>query len=144
MAEHVLKTPQVTINSVNLSDHVRQVSIEYSAELQDSTASGDATRSMTVGLKDWTISVEFNQDYSAAEVDATLFGLVGNDTAFPVEVKPTVETRSATNPSYTTTAAVLASYTPVGGTIGSMHTTSISLRPGKLSGTVGTLMRVTT
>ncbi len=128
MAAVIMKSPQVSINGVDLSDYVRSVTLELSAELQDETASGDATRSMLAGLKNWTATVEFNQDYGAATVDATLFPLIGA-AAFAIKIKLADAAISATNPEYRANA-VLASYPPLTGTVGDLIKASITLQPG--------------
>jgi len=124
MAELVLTDASVTINSVDLSDHVKSVTINYSAETQEKTAMGDTTKTKLGGLLDWTLEVEFNQDYAAANVDATMFPIVG--TSVPVSVKPTSGVVSATNPNYNGNA-ILESYSPLGGSIGEVLTTSVTL-----------------
>ena len=134
MAISVFTDPYVSINSVDLSDHVRSCSVSYSAELQDSTAGGATTRGNIAGLLDWTVDVEFNQDYAAAKVDATLFSLVGA-AEFAIEVRPTSSAVSSTNPKYTADA-VLESYQPMGGAVGDIHVTPISMRPGDSSANV--------
>ena len=134
MAEFVFTDASVVVNAVDLSDHVRQVTLNYSAELQDDTAMGDDTRSRIGGLKDWSMEVEFNQDFAASEVDVTLFGLVG--TTFTVTLKPTSGAVSATNPSYSGTG-ILESYPPMGGSVGDIATTSITIQAA------GTLTRAT-
>jgi hypothetical protein len=134
MATLVLTDADVVINSVNLSSAVRSVTVNYSAELQDETAMGDDTRIRLGGLKDWSMDMEFNQDFAAANVDATLFPLVG--TTFAVEVKPTSGAVSATNPKYTGTG-ILESYPPLGNAVGDLATTSITIQ------SAGTLTRAT-
>ena len=131
MASFVFTDARVVIDGNNMSDHVRQVTVNYSAELQDSTAMGDDTRERLGGLKDWSIDVEFNQDFAASQVDATLFPLVG--TTFTVAVRPTSGAISATNPEYTGTG-ILESYPPLGGGVGDLATTSITIQSaGKLN-----------
>lgn len=126
MAEFVLKNAYTLINSVDLSDHVRSVEITYSAEQQDQTAMTDSGRERLPGLKDFNASIEFNQDYAASEVDATLFPLIGA-TAFPVEFRHTsTAVRSATNPGFTG-SMTLESYPPISGAIGDIATASASL-----------------
>lgn len=134
MAEFVFTDASVVINAVDLSDHVRQVTLNYSAELQDDTAMGDDTRSRIGGLKDWSMELEFNQDFAAAEVDVTLFPLVGS--TFTVTLKPTSAAVSATNPSYSGTG-ILESYPPLGGSVGDLATTSVTIQAA------GTLTRAT-
>lgn len=134
MAEQVFTNAFLSIGGTDLSDHVRQVTLEYSAELQDITAMGDDTRNRLGGLKDWSISVEFNQDYAASEVDATLFSIVGASSA--IVLRPDAGAVSATNPEFTGNA-ILESYQPMGGSVGDAH-----VSPATLQGT-GDLSRAT-
>lgn len=95
---------QVTINSVDLTDHVASVSwTETSAEL-DTTAMGDSSITRIGGLKDGSITVEFHQDFEAASVYATLNPLLGTVTT--VTVTPTSGALSATNPQHSVSALV--------------------------------------
>lgn len=135
MATLVLTDAYVVLNSVNLSDHVRQVTINYEAEMVDDTNMGDTARNKLPGLKNWTVDLEFAQDYGTGSVDATLFPLVGA-AAFPIEIRPTSAAVSATNPKYTGNA-LLASYPPVSGAQGALATASV-----RLEGT-GALTRAT-
>ena len=80
-------TATITINSVDLSDHITSASLEISYEDVETTAFGDAVRTRIGGLGDATLNMTFNQDYASSEVDATLNGLVGASTAFVL--KPT-------------------------------------------------------
>lgn len=136
MAQLVLTNAKVTINSVDLSDHVKSVTIDYSATLQDNTTMG-STGAVTRlgGLKDWSMSLDLNQDYAASSVDATLFPLVG--TSFTVAVQAVNGSITTTNPNYTGTA-FLESYQPIAGSVGDVAKTAI-----KLTGS-GVLSRATT
>jgi hypothetical protein len=125
MAEFVLTNAHLTVNSVDLSDHVRSVTVNYSAELQDTTAMSDTSRGRLAGLKEWSVDVDFNQDYAASKVDATLFGLVGA-AAFTIAVRPVAATITTTNPEYTG-SALLESYTPISGSVGDGATASVRL-----------------
>jgi hypothetical protein len=126
MAVFVLTNAKVDINSVDLSDHVRSVQLEYQAELQDETAMGDGTRQRIAGLKDWSMTFEFNQDFAASKVDATLWPLVGGS-AVTVAVRPVNAAKSATNPEFTG-SAVLESYGPVSNSIGELATAQAVFR----------------
>lgn len=120
----------VDINGLDLSDHVRTVNVTYEAEMLDDTAMGTSgTRSFKPGLKNWSVSVEFYQDYAAASVDATLFPLIGA-VAFPIRVRPVKAAAiSATNPEYQGNA-VLETYPPITGEVGAIGMASCSLRAG--------------
>ena len=123
MAKFVLTDASVVLNSVNLSDHVSSVTLEITADEIVTTAMGDTFQSRTGGLKDGTLSIEFQQDFAASEVDATLFPLLGSTTAFVV--KPTSGSVSSTNPSYAGNVLV-NSHSPVANGVGELATMSVS------------------
>jgi hypothetical protein len=133
MPSIVLTNAQVLINAVDLSAFVRSVKVHYKADTPENTAMGATTKSRLPALKDWDLDIEFNQDWAAASVDATLFPLVAA-AAVPIEIRPVNAARSATNPAYTGNA-LLADYTPVGGKVG-----DLAVAPIKLMGT-GNLAR---
>ena len=124
----------VTLNSVDLSDHVSSVTLEITADEIVTTAMGDTFQSRTGGLKDGTLSIEFQQDFASSEVDATLFPLLGTTTAFLV--KPTSGSVSATNPSYAGNV-LINSHSPVANGVGELATMSVSFP------TSGTITRAT-
>ena len=124
MGKLVLTNALVLLNGVDLSDHVKQVSVNYSADEVDSTTMGVGAKSRLGGLKDWTLDVTFAQDYALASVDATLFPLVG--TTFTVEVRPTGAARSATNPSYLGTG-ILGTYTPMSQAVGALNEATVKI-----------------
>lgn len=125
MAHFVLKDAMVLLGAVDLSDHVRSVTINYSAELIEDTAMSDVSRSRVAGLKDWSATVEFAQDEAGSEVADTIFALVGVAGTF--ECRPTSAARSATNPGYNGTG-IIESYNPVSGSVGTLATTSITIQ----------------
>lgn len=116
MAIYVFKDASLTVNSQDLSDHVRSVTLRITGDVQDATAHGATYKAKRIGLGDWNIEVEWNQDFAASEVDATLSALLLAD-PFAVVLKPTSGAVSATNPSYSGNM-VLASYTPITGNVG--------------------------
>jgi hypothetical protein len=130
LATIIFKDAYLMVNTVDLSEYVKSVTLSYEAELQDDTTMGDNTRSNKAGLKNWSIDVEFVQDYAALKVDATLFPLVGA-APFAVILKPDGDTTSVTNPRYDSSAAVLENYQPMGGTVGDLAMSPVSIRPAK-------------
>lgn len=126
MAELAFTDASVTINSVDLSDHVRSVTIDYGAEILDKTAMSNTSRARIAGLKDWSATIEFNQDFVTSEVDATLFPLVGA-ASFTLSILPTSAGVSATNPNYNGNC-VLESYPPMGNTVGELATVSATFQ----------------
>jgi hypothetical protein len=135
MAKMVLTDAFVSISGNDVSDHVKSVSLNYAADMQDATAMGDGTHKRLGGLKDWSMDVEFHQDFAAANLDSILFPLVG--TSFTVIARPVKSTAVGTgNPNYTGTA-ILESYKPLGGSVGDLAMCNITLQGN------GTLSRAT-
>lgn len=123
MALIVFKNASVTINAVDLSDHVKSVEIKYSAESLENTAMGATFKGKQAGLKDWSMSVEFYQDYAAAQVDATLFSLVGA-APFAIIVRPDAAVKGTANPEFTGNV-LLPDYTPITGSVGELATVKV-------------------
>ena len=135
MASFVLLDASLTINSIDLSDHVVSLTLTINNEVQDNTAMGDTFRSRLAGLNDWSADVTMLQDYASASVDATLHPLIGA-AAFAVVILPTSDSASPTNPSYTGNA-LLENYPGIAGTLGETAQVSFTLRGA------GTLLRAT-
>ena len=78
---------------------------------------GDSTRIRKGGLKDWSVDVNFHQDFAASQVDATLFSLVGATAC--IEIRPQNICSTVANPRYEG-IGILESYNPVGGSVGAL------------------------
>jgi hypothetical protein len=130
MAKLVLTNAQVIVNSVDLSDHIDQVSLQEVFADIDTTAFGSTARTRVAGLGDHKFSVEFQQDYAASEVEQTIYPLIGTTTS--VTVKPVSAATSTTNPAYTFTVVVL-DWKPVDGKVGDLEKSSVTW---PISGTV--------
>lgn len=102
-------------------------------ELED-TAMGDIWRNRLGGLKDYNLDLEFNSDFAAAAVDATLWPLFGTVTTF--SIKATSATTAATNPMYSG-GLLISQHNPFGGTVGDLAKNSLAW-PGS-----GALVRAT-
>src|SRR5262245_27311478 len=135
MPKHVLKDASLTVNAIDLSNHVASVTIETTRDEKEVTSMGAVNKVIIAGLSDATISVEFLQDYDAASVDATLFPLSKQDTPFPVVVKPKSAAVSPTNPSFTM-QAMLFNYNPLAGAVGDENRTPVTFRNATQAGLV--------
>lgn len=135
MAKTILRDVSVTVNAVDISDHVDTIEVDESWEQVDVTGMGAAAREILLGLATAGIKVTLFQDFAAASVDATLGPLAGSNTPFPVVVKPTSAAVGATNPSFTM-QAVLANYTPLSGQVGKASQMSIEFLNADQSGLV--------
>jgi len=125
MAKMVLDNAYLSIAANDISANVKSVTLNYAAGIQDITAMGDLTKINLGGLKEWSIEAELNQDFAAAGLDSILFPLVGSTVA--VILRPDAGAVSTSNPNYSGNA-VLASYPPLGGSVGDVAGTSISLQ----------------
>lgn len=127
MARIVLTDAFVTINGVNLSDHIASITISESIDVVETSAfSSSATKTRIGGLKDNSVTLEFHQDFAAANVEATINGspsLIGTTTQ--IVARPTSAVVGATNPSYTF-SALCAEWTPLNGAVGELATASVT------------------
>ena len=126
MARIVLTNAYVTINAVNLSDHVTSVTLTTSDDIVETTAFGSTARTRVGGLFDNSVSIEFQQDYATSSVEATINGtssLVGTVTA--IVVKPNGSTTAADNPAYSFNALV-SEWTALNGAVGELATASVT------------------
>jgi hypothetical protein len=107
----------VSINGTVLSTNVVSVEINQEADDVDVTTMGATARQHLAGLRSDGFTVTFLQDYAAGRVDQTLSPLVGSNTAFPFEIRPTSAAVSTTNPKWTGTALLLT-YSPFSADVG--------------------------
>ena len=131
MAVLVLTDASITVNSIALSDHANSVTLNYEIDSVETTAFGSTGHKFAGGLQNNSLDIEFMQDFAAANVEATIYPLVGTTTT--VVIKPTSAAVSATNPSYTLTGTFLAAHTPVAAAVGELAMTSLSFTGGVLT-----------
>jgi len=122
MATLAFMDARVEVNSVDLSDWVTSVELPIEYEELEDTAMGDSGRSRIAGLQDSTISINFNQDFAASAVDATLWAARG--TVVVVKVRPTSASIAATNPEYVGSYLV-SQYNPFGNSVGELATVEV-------------------
>jgi hypothetical protein len=124
MAIFVATDFSVSINgSTALASYLTQVELKTSANDITTTSFGSTWVTRVAGLKEGSLTLQFNQDYAASTVDATLWPLLGSNAT--VVIKPTSTAVSSSNPSYTAIALV-TDLTPVSGNIGDLATFSVT------------------
>lgn len=131
MAVINLTDASVTINAVDLSDHVQSVTINYDSDQVEITAMGDTSHKFTGGLYNVSVDVQMFQDFAASEVEASVFDLVGSTTT--VVIKPTSGAVAADNPSYTIADTFVSSHQPLSGAVGDMAMVSLSFVGGTMT-----------
>jgi FlaG/FlaF family flagellin (archaellin) len=87
MAKLVLRNCVTTVNGVDFSDHISSVEVNLKKKSIDTTNFSGGGSEQVAGLKSDQFVVTFQQDFAAAEVDATLYPLYNNETEFTVTVK---------------------------------------------------------
>lgn len=123
MATFAFTDARVEVNSVDLSDWVTSVTLPIEFEALEDTAMGDSGRSRLGGLEDGTIQINFNQDFAASAVDATIWA--AKKTVVVIKVRPTSSAIGATNPEYVGSYLV-NQINPFGNAVGELATTSVS------------------
>jgi hypothetical protein len=120
----------VTVNSVDLSDHVTSITLNRTFDELEVTAMGDSGHKFVKGLEASSITLDFLNDTATGEVLQTLQAAWGTNVT--VVVKQTSGAVSATNPSYTMTALV-NNTTDINGAVGDLGTQSVTWN---VSGTI--------
>ena len=113
----------LTVNAVDLSDHVTAVTINRSFDELEVTAMGDSGHKFVKGLEASSITIDFLNDTATGEVLQTLQAAWG--TSVPVVIKQTSAAVSATNPSYTMQCLV-NSTTDVNGSVADLSMQSVT------------------
>jgi len=123
VAKFVATDYNITIGGDDFSSSLAAVTLDISADEQETTSFGKTFRERIGGLKDASVSLDFHQDFGGSAVDETLFPLIGGTVG--IVVKPTAGSVSATNPSYSFTALV-TQYQPFANSVGDLATLSVS------------------
>jgi len=119
-------TVGLKINSVDLSDHVKSVTLNRQFDELEVTAMGDYSHRFVKGLEASTLTVDFLNYVSAGSVLATLQSAWGTSVSFAmVQTKGATTTISATNPLYTGMILVNKT-TDINGAVGDISTQTIT------------------
>jgi hypothetical protein len=121
----------VKVNSVDLSDHVNNITLNRNFDELEVTAMGDSGHKFIKGLEASSITLDFLNDTATGSVLQTLQAAWGtNVTVVLLQNKGTAV--SATNPLYTMTV-LLNGTTDINGATGDLSTQSVTWN---VSGTV--------
>lgn len=114
------------IGTVDLSDHVKSVTLNRQFDELEVTAMGDTAHRFTKGLESSTLTISFLNDDSSNSVMQTLQSAWGTSATFKlVQTKGTTTTISADNPLYSGTILVNKT-TDVNGATGDISTQDIT------------------
>jgi hypothetical protein len=120
-----LSNPTVTIGGVDVTQNTSAASLEIGYDSLESTTFGDLGHRFVSGLQMVNVTLTMFMNYGTGEIEATLFDQVGDGTTTLV-ISPAGPTESASNPEYTISNAMLASFTPIVTTVGELSQVSVS------------------
>ena len=120
----------LTVNAVDLSNHVTSCTINRAFDELEVTAMGDSGHKFVKGLEASSITIDFLNDTATSNVLQTLQAAWGTNVT--VTAKQTSAATSATNPLYTMTCLV-NSTTDINGAVGDLSTQSVTWN---VSGTI--------
>ena len=125
MAKQIISNPVITLYGTALTANIAKVTINLTADDVDQTNFGSlGWRERTGGLKDGSISFDFQNDYAAAALDSQLQPLLGTSISFDIRPASTAAV-SASNPKYTGTLLV-TEYAPVDSSVGDLAAFSVT------------------
>jgi len=128
MARLVLTNVEVTVAGVSLADHIASITLGSTYDVLETTAFAGgnvpaAAKERIAGLVDNSVTLEFHQDFAAADVEATIYPLLG--TVAAIKVQPVNGAISAQNPEYQFNA-LISEWTPLNGAVGELSTASVT------------------
>lgn len=135
MAKYIIKDASVTINGVDLSDQVAEVTVNTDVDDVDVSTMGTGVHEHLGGLGNDSITVKFLQNFAAAKVNATLWPLKATAVSqpeFPIVVKPASGSVSTANPSFSTQKAILLTYQPIQGAVGARSEVDVTFPSNEL------------
>ena len=114
----------VKVNSVDLSDHVNNITLNRNFDQLEVTAMGDSGHKFIKGLEASSVTLDFLNDLNTSSVLATLQSAYGTQVPVVVLQNKGIAV-SATNPLYTMTVLV-NHLTDVNGATGDLSTQSVT------------------
>lgn len=124
-----LTNPYVSIASTDFTDQCSSATLTVGFDSLESTAFGDTGHRYVKGLQTVEVTLTMYGSYGTGELEAKLADLVGDgDTTLVIGA--TSSTPAATNPVYTITNAMLASFTPINGSYGELTTFDVTFTGG--------------
>lgn len=126
MTAIVLLDPTVTIDGIDMSTFIKEVSADIEAEdIETTTFQTGGWKTRQPGLKGGEVSVTFNTDFDASTVDDRLWGWFTGGIPVSFAVRADDAVVSATNPEYTGSVVVLKMM-PLAGKVGELAEQSLT------------------
>ena len=124
-----LANPTVMIGAVDVTAMCSSATLTVGYDSLESTSFGDLGHLYVKGLQSVGVELTLFDYYGAGSAEATLFAAVGTGTTTLV-ISPAGASESPTNPEYTITNAMIATFTPINATVGELSMINASFTGG--------------
>ena len=124
-----LTNPTVLIGILDVTALCSSAVLSVGFDSLESTSFGDAGHQFVKGLQSVSVELTMYASYGASSTEAILFAAAGTGTTTLV-ISPAGSSESATNPEYTISNAMLASFTPINGSYGELSMITASFTGG--------------
>jgi hypothetical protein len=124
-----LSNPSVTIGSTDVTQNTSAATLEIGFDSLPATTMGDTGYRFVSGLQTVNVTLTMFMNYGTGEIEATLYDQVGDGTTTLI-IAPATGAESASNPIYTISNAMLASFTPIVTTVGELSQVSVTYTGG--------------
>ena len=124
MAKTIIKDPFVSLGGTDLSAHFKSIELPVEVATQTSTAFGVEWEENEPGLKSFTVSLDYNQDYDAGAIDAVLWPMFGTKQA--LVVRHTEAVVAPANPQYSG-MVIVRSFPVISGAVGDLNEGTLEL-----------------
>lgn len=124
-----LSNPTVYIGAVDITAMCSSAVLTVGYDSLESTSFGDLGHLYVKGLQSVSVELTLFDYYGAGSAEATLFAATGTGTTTLV-ISPAGSSESATNPEYTITNAMMATFTPINATVGELSMINASFTGG--------------
>lgn len=124
-----LTNPTVLIGILDVSALCSSATLTVGYDSLESTSFGDSGHVYVKGLQSVSVELTMYTSYGASSTEAILYSATGTGTTTLV-ISPSGSSESATNPEYTISNAMLASFTPINGTYGELSMITASFTGG--------------
>jgi hypothetical protein len=124
-----LTNPTVLIGVTDVSALTSSATLTVGFDSLESTSFGDSGHQFVKGLQSVSVELTMYTSYGAASTEAILTTALGTGTTTLV-ISPAGSSESASNPEYTITNAMLATFTPINGSYGELSMITASFVGG--------------
>jgi len=124
-----LANPTVLIGAVDVTAMCSGATLTVGFDSLESTSFGDSGHLYVKGLQSVSVELTMFDFYGAGSAEATLFAALGAGTTTLI-ISPAGSSESATNPEYTITNAMMATFTPINATVGELSMINASFTGG--------------